>query len=210
MIAILDYGAGNLTSVKLAFERVGGPVEIVSDAARAEAADKIIFPGVGSAASGMKGLCERGFDQVIRNAVATGKPVLVVCLGMQMLFERSEEDGGIAGLGILPGTVKYFDFPSEQRVKVPHMGWNGVDFTPGHPLLEGIKPGEAFYFVHSYYVKPGTPDSTLGRTDYAGREFTSIAGRGSVFATQFHPERSGRAGLRIIQNFLNWDGKTCS
>lgn len=209
MIAILDYGAGNLTSVKLAFERVGGKVEIVSGADRAENADKIIFPGVGSAASSMQGLSERGFDRVIRNAALAGKPILVICLGMQMLFDHSEEDGGVAGLGILPGTVEQFNFPSGQRVKVPHMGWNAVNFTPGHPLLEGIKPGEAFYFVHSYFVNPGTPDFTLGHTEYAGLEFTSIAGHDNIFATQFHPERSGRAGLRIIHNFLNWDGKTC-
>ncbi len=210
MIAILDYGAGNLTSVRLAFERVGGHAEIVTDAVRAADADKIIFPGVGSAASGMAGFCARGFDRVLKQAVANGKPVLVICLGMQMLFERSAEDGDVAGLGILPGTVEPFAFPADQRVKIPHMGWNGVDFTPGHPLLDGIKPGEAFYFVHSYYVKPGAPDTTLGRTEYAGFEFTSIAGRGNLFATQFHPERSGQAGLRILKNFLEWDGKTCS
>ncbi len=210
MIAILDYGAGNLTSVRLAFERIGGHAEVVTDAARAAAADKIIFPGVGSAASGMAGFCARGFDRVLKQAVADGKPVLVICLGMQMLFERSAEDGDVAGLGILPGTVEPFAFPAERRVKIPHMGWNGVDFIPGHPLLDGIKPGEAFYFVHSYYVKPGTPDTTLGRTEYAGFEFTSIAGRDNLFATQFHPERSGQAGLRILKNFLEWDGKTCS
>ncbi len=209
MIAILDYGAGNLTSVRLAFERIGGHAEVVTDAAQAADADKIIFPGVGSAASGLKGFCGRGFDRVLRQAVADGKPVLVICLGMQMLFEKSAEDDGVDALSLLPGTVEPFEFPPEQRVKIPHMGWNGVEFAPGHPLLDGIKSGEAFYFVHSYYVKPGTPDTTIGRTEYAGFEFTSIAGRGSLFATQFHPERSGQAGLRILKNFLDWDGKSC-
>jgi glutamine amidotransferase len=210
MIAILDYGAGNLTSVRLAFERIGGQAEVVTSASRAEKADKIIFPGVGSAASGMAGFCGRGFDRVLRQAVADGKPVLVICLGMQMLFEKSAEDGGVEGLGILPGTVEVFSFPPGQRVKIPHMGWNGVDFTPGHPMLNGINPGEAFYFVHSYYVRPGKPDTTLGRTEYAGFNFTAAAGRGNLFATQFHPERSGTAGLRLLKNFLEWDGTLCS
>lgn len=210
MIAILDYGAGNLTSVRLAFERLGVAALVAPDAEAARPADRIIFPGVGSAGSGMAGLRERGFAELLTTAVTENRPVLAICLGMQMIFEHSAEDDGTAGLAILPGEVQPFQFPAAERVKIPHMGWNRVNFTRPHPVLDGVADGEAFYFVHSYYARPERPADTLGLTDYAGFEFTAIAARGSLFATQFHPERSGAAGLALLKNFLTWDGRPCS
>ncbi|HQL09745.1 MAG: imidazole glycerol phosphate synthase subunit HisH [Lentisphaerae bacterium] len=209
MIAILDYGAGNLTSVRLAFERIGANAIIVDNADDARAADRIVFPGVGSARSGMDGLARRGFHTLLKDAAARRTPVLAICLGMQMLFASSEEDDGVQCLDIIPGSVKLFHFPASQRVKVPHMGWNTVALPQQHPLLAGIGQHEAFYFVHSYYAKPDSPEHTLGISDYADFSFCAITGRGSVFGTQFHPERSGDAGLRILQNFTTWDTTSC-
>ncbi|MBR0458350.1 MAG: imidazole glycerol phosphate synthase subunit HisH [Victivallales bacterium] len=209
MIAILDYGAGNLTSVRLAFERLGAGAQVVTKAEEASRADRLIFPGVGSAKSGMEGLCGRGFDRVLREAFAAGKPILAICLGMQMLLERSEEDGGVAGLGLVPGSVVEFAFPAEERVKVPHMGWNAVHVPHPHPVFEGIPDNTAFYFVHSFYAAPTNPQDTAGETEYAGKHFTSAVARGSLIGTQFHPERSGAAGLALLKNFLAWDGKSC-
>ncbi len=210
MIAILDYGAGNLTSVRLAFERLGADAIVAPDADAARHADRIVFPGVGSAGSGMAGLRERGFDDLLVRAVAENRPVLAICLGMQMIFERSAEDGDTPGLAILPGEVLPFQFPAAARVKIPHMGWNRVSFTRPHPILQPIADGEAFYFVHSYYANPERSEDALGVTEYAGFTFTAIAARGSLFATQFHPERSGAAGLAVLKNFLTWDGRACS
>lgn len=210
MIAILDYGAGNLTSVRLAFERIGADAVVVDNADAAGAADRIVFPGVGSARSGMEGLTRRGFDTLIKDAAARRTPVLAICLGMQMLFASSEEDDGVQCLDIITGSVKLFHFPAEQRVKVPHMGWNTVALPQSHPMLAGIAQHEAFYFVHSYYAQPDAPENILGISNYADFSFCAITGRGSVFATQFHPERSGDAGLRILKNFTTWDATTCS
>lgn len=209
MLAIIDYGAGNLTSVKLAFERIGASVLVTSDPAKISAADRVVFPGVGSAGSGMNEFSKRGFKEVFRDAVAQGKPVLAICLGMQMLFERSAEDGGVAGLGILPGTVEAFNFSAEPRIKIPHMGWNSVHFNQQHPMMKGIRQDDAFYFVHSYFVAAGTPAVTIGLTEYGGFKFTSVSGQRNLFATQFHPERSGAVGLQLLENFLSWDGQVC-
>ena len=209
-IHILDYGTGNLTSVRLAFERVGAEVVTISDAEEALDAERIVFPGVGSAGSGMRGLQQRGFDKLLRKHFAANKPMLAVCLGMQMLFDKSDEDNGVAGLGLLPGRVELFDFSkSEKKVKIPHMGWNTVSFTQPHPVLEGIASEEAFYFVHSYFANPVTADITFGKTQYADFTFTSMVARGSLFATQFHPERSGEAGLKMLKNFLSWEVSPC-
>ncbi|MDD2480452.1 MAG: imidazole glycerol phosphate synthase subunit HisH [Victivallaceae bacterium] len=209
MIAIIDYGAGNLTSVKLAFERIGASVTVTSDPDEIANAERVVFPGVGSAGSGMAAFCERGLDLAFRDALANGKPTLAICLGMQMLFESSTEDGGVEALGILPGTVELFEFPVKSHLKVPHMGWNSVSFSQTHPMMAGIRPNEAFYFVHSYFVAATTPCVVIGSTEYGNFEFTSIAGRKNLFATQFHPERSGAAGLQLLKNFLTWDGSLC-
>lgn len=206
-IAILDYGAGNLTSIRLAFERLGAKPVITGDADEALRADALVFPGVGSAKSAMDGLLAHGLDAPIRAFLAAGRPILAICLGMQMCCARSEEDGGVAGLGFIPGDVRLFRFDESQRVKVPHMGWNTVRVLGGHPVFAGLD-GQAFYFVHSYYVGADCPASVC-LTEYAGFEFTSAIATGSLVATQFHPERSGEAGLRLLRNFLAWEGSPC-
>ena len=202
-VSILDYGAGNLTSVRLAFERLGANPLQCADAAEIAPDGPIVFPGVGSAASGMAALLARGFDQALREAVAQQRPVLGICLGMQLLFQHSEEDGGTPALGILPGTVELFQFPGHPELKVPEMGWNAVAFaTPPHPVFQGIPDGTPFYFVHSYYCHAADPAIIAGTTEYGGLHFTSSAAQGSLVATQFHPERSGEAGMQLLQNFL--------
>lgn len=208
MIGILDYGAGNLTSVRLALGRLGAETVLVRDAAEVQPAmTHLVFPGVGSAGSGMAGVCARGFDQVLRDAQAQGLPVLAICLGEQLIFDSSAEDGEVTALGLVPGRVVPFDFSAESHVKVPHIGWNGVSFPQTHPVLSGLEDGEAFYFVHSYYAVPENQGDIAGLTEYAGCQFTSMVARGSLFATQCHPERSGEAGLRLLRNFLAWDGR---
>lgn len=206
MIAIIDYNAGNLTSVRLALEAIEAPCEITSDPARILAADRVIFPGVGAAAEAMRNLRERGLLDSLRDVVVAGKPFLGICLGTQVIFEFSEEDGGTPCIGIVPGAVKRFT-PSDPMCKIPQMGWNAVDFRKPHPLLEGIENGSEFYFVHSYYCAPSDPAYIVGETDYADVIFASVVGKGNLFATQFHPERSGRIGLKLLENFSLWDGK---
>jgi len=203
MITIVDYRAGNLTSVRLAFETLGEPVEITGSADRIRAAERIVFPGVGAAGSAMRTLREMGLTDVLRSALARGVPFLGICLGTQIVFERSEEDGGVDGIGLLRGTVRLFR--SQDRFdKVPHMGWNSVAYRRPHPLFDGIADGSEFYFVHSYYPDPAEPETVLGVTNYAGTAFASVVGRDPLVATQFHPEKSGRIGLTFLQNFVNW------
>lgn len=203
MVTILDYGAGNLTSVCLAMERLGAQPRVIADAAD-YAGGRVIFPGVGSAGSGMAGLRARGFDRLLREVCAAGVPVLGICLGMQLLLERSAEDGGTPGLGLIAGACEAFDVRKEPSAKVPHMGWNTL--THGeHPLFAGIRQEEAFYFVHSYFARPVAPADVLGQTDYCGERFAAVIGRGSLVATQFHPERSGAAGEQLLRNFMSWE-----
>ena len=208
MIAILDYGAGNLTSVRLAFRRLGAEAQVVQEAAAMPSGvTHVVFPGVGSAKSGMEGVRARGFDTLLKSTIADGLPVLAICLGEQLVFDSSDEDGGVEGLGLVSGRVVKFDFPAEVHVKVPHMGWNGVVFPQEHPVLEALDSGEAFYFVHSYYAQPVHAADVVGQTEYAGCVFTSMVARGSLFASQCHPERSGEVGLRLLRNFIAWDGR---
>ena len=219
-IAILDYGAGNLTSIRLAFERLEARPVVTGDVAEALRADALVFPGVGSARSAMEGLLSRGLDAPILEFLAAGRPVLAICLGMQMCCARSEEDGGVDGLGLVPGVVRRFCFAepaheaqsSEFKVqsrppKVPHMGWNTISVLSCHPVFAGLDD-QAFYFVHSYYVGDDCP-AAVCHTEYAGFVFTSAIATGSLVATQFHPERSGEAGLRLLRNFLAWEGSPC-
>lgn len=208
MVTILDYGAGNLTSVRLAFERLGVTPRLITSADD-YVRGRIVFPGVGSAGSGMEGLRARGFDALLRREAAAGTPILGICLGMQLLLGTSAEDGGVEGLGLIAGEVVPFDEAKDPSVKIPHMGWNTVRHT-GHPLFAGVPQDAAFYFVHSFFARPQADADVLGRTDYCGENFASVVGHGSLVATQFHPERSGAAGAQVLRNFLNLEGPACS
>lgn len=197
MIAIIDYGMGNLRSVQKAFQRVGCQAEIVQDPAAVEAAPAVVLPGVGAFADAMENLKKSGMIEAIHRAINSGKPFLGICLGQQLLFESSVEFGTTRGLGIFPGTVKRF--PGGD-LKVPHMGWNQVEIAKPSQLLEGVPAGAAFYFVHSYYVEPADPELAVTLTEY-GLKFASVVGRNNVFGIQFHPEKSSTLGLRILENF---------
>ena len=190
MLAIVDYRAGNLTSVKNAFAAIGVETTVTRDPAVIRAADRVVFPGVGAAASAMANLAELGLADPVRAAAASGRPFLGICLGMQILFEHSEEDGGVDLLGVLPGRVRRF--PDAPGCKVPQIGWNQVAVADG-PALE-------YYFVHSYYAELG--DFTVGRTEFADTAFTSMVRKGSLLACQFHPEKSGRVGLDLLRTWM--------
>ena len=205
MIAIVDYKAGNLTSVRLAFDAIAIEAVPTADPAVLARADRIVFPGVGAAASAMANLRATGLIDTLRARIAAGVPFLGICLGTQILLDRSEEDGGVDALGVLPGTVRKFT-PSDPACKIPHMGWNQVRAARLHPLLEGVPDGSDFYFVHSYYPDPADRGDVIGTTDYAGIVFASMIGRGNVAATQFHVEKSGKTGLHVLRNFARWDG----
>jgi glutamine amidotransferase len=207
MIAIIDYKAGNLTSVRLALEDLGVEAEVTRDPARIRAADRVIFPGVGAAGAAMDHLRELDLLDVIRETAAGDKPFLGICLGTQVIFERSEEDGGTECIGLIPGSVKRFQ-PQDPLCKIPQIGWNTVRFRRSHPLFDGIEDESEFYFVHSYYPAPSDPAYVMGETEYADATFASIVGKDNLLATQFHPERSGRIGLKLLKNFSTWDG-TC-
>ena len=203
MIAIVDYKAGNLASVQLAFRALGCDATVTSDPQVILAAGRVVFPGVGAAGSAMANLAELRLAAALKTVAARGTPFLGICLGTQILFDCSDEDGGTPTLGILPGRVPRFQ-PSDPWDKVPQMGWNQVKIVRPHPLLEGIADESEFYFVHSYYPAPADPALAVGTTDYAEVTFASMVGRGNVAATQFHPEKSGRIGLRLLANFTQW------
>jgi glutamine amidotransferase len=194
-IAILDYGSGNLHSVARAIAKVGGDPVVTSDPDEIGRADAIVIPGVGHFGSCMRAIADHGLDRVVRGVHATGRPLFGVCVGMQVLFERSDEDPE-SGLTLIPGVSRRL--PS--KVKVPHMGWNSVAWSGSHPYVDDLPDGQRFYFVHSFApdVIEGT---TIGVTDY-GRPFSAVVARGNVFATQFHPEMSGDAGLAIYERFV--------
>jgi glutamine amidotransferase len=205
-LVVVDYGMGNLRSVAKAFEFVARehalPVEVsISSSPQAvRGADRMVFPGQGAMPDCMAYLHESGLEGAVREAAAT-RPFMGVCVGMQMLFERSEE-GDTPGLGLFAGAVKRF-LPQDTTLKVPHMGWNEVMQTAPHALWQDIATGERFYFVHSYYCEPADPGLTTAATNYAGN-FTAAIGRDNIFATQFHPEKSHRSGLQLYRNFMTW------
>lgn len=205
MIAIIDYKAGNLTSVKLAFDALEQANVITADPAVIRAAERVVFPGVGAAGSAMQNLRQLALVPVLQEVIASGRPFLGICVGTQILFDFSEEDGGTACLGILPGRVQLFR-PSDPRDKVPHMGWNQMRIRRPHPLLAGIADDSDFYFVHSFYPAPARGEDVIGTTDYADVAFAAMVGRGNIAATQFHVEKSGRVGLKVLENFGRWDG----
>jgi glutamine amidotransferase len=206
MIAVVDYRAGNLTSVRLAFEALGIAARITNDPREILTAERVVFPGVGAAGAAMLNLRQLGLIKSLRQTVAQGTPFLGICVGTQILLTRSEEDGGVDGLGLIPGQVRLFR-PADARVKVPQIGWNSVSWRRPHPVLSGIEDGSEFYFVHSYYPAPDDAASVIGETDYAGVRFTAVVGRANLIATQFHPEKSGRIGLQLLRNFSAWDGR---
>ena len=206
MVAIVDYGAGNLTSVRLAFEKIGIPAFITNAADEIRAAERVVFPGVGSAGSAMKHLAALRLVDALREVVRRGTPFLGICLGAQVILERSDEDGGVDCLGLIPGNVVLLR-PADKSEKIPHMGWNSVVLTRRHPVFEGLGDGSEFYFVHSYYTAPSARAVVLGETEYGGTKFPSVLGCANMVAMQFHPERSGRLGLKLLANFSGWDGR---
>ncbi len=202
MIAIIDYGMGNLRSVQKAFEFLGHEAVITDDAAVIAGASHVVLPGVGAFEDAMKRLQSSGLDKALLTAAEAGKPILGICLGMQMMFEFSEENGRFAGLGLFPGTVTRFE---DRGRKIPHMGWNTLD-TRDCPLFDaGENP--CVYFVHSYCMAD-IADWTAATCTY-GQTFTAAICRGNVMATQFHPEKSGEAGLKMLKRFAEWRGKAC-
>ncbi len=200
MIDIIDYGMGNLRSVQKAFERLGVDARICATPSELEAAGKWILPGVGAFRDAIRALDEQGFSDPIRDHVAAGRPLLGICLGLQLLFDRSYEDGEYEGLGIVPGEV--VRFRSQPGLKIPHMGWNALTIRMEHPLLKGIRDGDYVYFVHSYHVCPAE-ESVIAATADHGGEFVAIVSTGSVFATQFHPEKSQHVGRQLLRNFAD-------
>jgi glutamine amidotransferase len=201
MIAIVDYGMGNLRSVEKALARTGAAVRVTSDPRSIGDARGVVLPGVGAFGACMENLGSRGLVEPVRDAVASGKPFLGICLGLQLLFEESEEFGPIRGLGILPGRVVRFGGSPLEGLKIPQMGWNRLRIRRAVGELAGIDEGAYVYFVHSYYVVPSEPDLIAATTDY-GVEFTAAITWKNVFACQFHPEKSQGVGLRLLANFV--------
>lgn len=196
-IAIIDYGVGNLYSVEKAFARLGADVAVTSDPEEIMAAAKVVLPGVGAFGDCMSHLDEYGLTDIVRYVARRGTPLLGICVGLQILFEGSEEDPGVPGLGIFPGLVRKIVAPG---LKIPHMGWNSLTLAGEAPLFAGLPASPYVYFVHSYHAVPAEPGLVTAWTDYGGR-VTAAVGRGSVQAVQFHPEKSGDAGLKILANF---------
>lgn len=200
-ITIIDYGMGNLRSVQKALEHLGSSATISSSPSQIAAAEKVILPGVGAFRDAIKAIRKHDLFDVIHDFVDSGKPFLGICLGLQLLFDLSYEDGEYEGLGIVPGKVRKFELPPD--LKIPHMGWNQLSTRAAqNTLLKDISDDAWFYFVHSYYVDPSDDSWTAARTDYGG-EFVSVVNRGNVFATQFHPEKSQQAGLQLLRNFIS-------
>jgi len=200
LIAIIDYGMGNLRSVEKAFEKLGFEVAISDDPAFIRQADGVILPGVGAFSDCMANLVSADLEGAVRDSIDSKKPFLGICLGLQLLFKESEEDGIHKGLGIFDGRVRRL--PDGQ--KIPHMGWNQLNYVNKSPIFEGVPEGSNFYFVHSYYVDPAEKGIIATTTDY-GLEFTSSIWAENVFAAQFHPEKSGDVGLKVLENF----GRLC-
>ena len=198
MIAIIDYGMGNLRSVQKAFEAVGHEATITSDPDQVRRASHAILPGVGAFADAAAELRRTGLGDAFRDAVRAGKPCLGVCLGMQLLFDASEEDGEHEGLGLLPGRIVRFE--SSPGLKIPHMGWNTLRVRRPSPLFEGLEADPSVYFVHSYHARAGNPDDVAAESDHP-RPFAAVVWRDNLMATQFHPEKSQRVGLAMYANF---------
>ena len=195
-VAIIDYGVGNLRSVEKAFEATGCEAVVSADESVLRKAERLVLPGVGAFGACMKALTERGFDGLVRERVAEGTPLLGVCVGMQLLFEESDEFGSTPGLGLLPGRVKRFN----DELVVPHVGWNRIFQIRQNPLLTDVANGSFFYFVHSYYCEPEDKSVIAGETEY-GVKYASVVAKANLCGVQFHPEKSQDAGLRLLKNF---------
>ena len=204
MAVIVDYDAGNLRSVQRACTEVGLVATISDDPKAIRHADRIIFPGVGAAGSAMQSIRKSGVDVALEHAFRSGVPILGICLGLQISLEFSEENDQTT-LGFLPGKVCRFQL-SNRDLKIPHMGWNEIEVQRWHPLLEGINDGDEFYFVHSFFPEPENPTTIFASAQHE-REFCCAAGLDNFFGTQFHPEKSGRVGLGLLDRFRNWDGR---
>ena len=205
MIAIVDYGMGNLRSVQKAFEKVGHYAVVTRDPHQIDRASRVVLPGVGAFGDCMKNLTRYRLDEPIRRGIVAGKPFLGICLGLQLLFTESEEFGTHQGLNILPGKIKRIPNPTSRSAewKIPHMGWNTVSIRQPTPLFHGISSDSYFYFVHSYYVQPDDSAVTCTETEY-GIPFVSSVVKDNIFASQFHPEKSQHVGLQLFRNFGNW------
>ncbi len=208
-IVVIDYGMGNLRSVSKAIEHVadvGDKVHVTDDPELIRSADRVVFPGQGAARDCMAAISKHKLTEAILDA-AHHKPFLGICMGLQVLLDFSDENGGTDLLGLFPGKVRHLPEGVDdhgQRLKIPHMGWNRVQQACAHPLWDGIEQDSRFYFVHSYFVDPSDGDLVAGTTDY-GATFASVIAKDNLFATQFHPEKSADAGLRLLRNFINWD-----
>lgn len=206
MIGIVDYQAGNLTSVARALDYLRIPWVISSDPEKLKSCERIIFPGVGAARSAMESLIKFGLDVFLKEAFFKGIPIMGICLGTQIIMEESEEDGGTKTLGLILGKVRRFPYPlimDGEKLKVPHIGWNSVSWLKAHPLLKDIEPDYEYYFVHSYYPQPESPEIILGVTSH-GITFPAALAYNNLVAFQFHPEKSGSPGLKLIKNFCEW------
>ena len=204
LTCIVDYDAGNLRSVQRACSEVGLDAVICADPDQLRGAARVIFPGVGAAGSAMKSMQAHGLDQALKEVIDQGRPVLGICLGLQISLDYSEEND-TKTLGLIKGRVRRFSF-ARPELKIPHMGWNEVRPLRTHPVLEGIEPGDEFYFVHAYYPDPESELRVFAETDYESN-FASVVGKDNYIATQFHPEKSGRVGLRLLSQFATWDGQ---
>ena len=201
MIAIVDYGVGNLFSLARSLEYLGAEARVTGDAAALEAADKVILPGVGAFGDAMAKLRATGLDRVVSARAAAGVPLMGICLGMQLLFENSEEYGHYTGLGLIAGTIRPLREAVPPALKVPHMGWNALEVLRPHPLVRGLRPGDCVYYVHSYYATD-CADAVIASSEY-GVDVPGVVARGNVCGCQFHPEKSGRVGLDILRAFCN-------
>jgi len=204
-VALVDYGAGNLRSVAKALERAGLRVEVTADPSQVESADGVVLPGVGAFADAVAELRGSGLEDAVKRAVGDGRPYLGLCFGLQLLFEEGEEHGITKGFGLCGGRVERFPDHAQDgsRLLVPHIGWNKVSWSGSHPMLEGLPESEHYYFVHSYRPVPTDKSVVVGRTDYGG-DFAAAIARGSVFAVQFHPEKSQNAGRRLLEAYRDW------
>ena len=201
MIVVIDYGMGNLRSVSKALEHLGASVKVSSEITDLKKADKLVLPGVGAFGDAARELKRQNLLEPIQDFIRGKKPFLGICLGLQLLFPKSEESPKEKGIDIFPGSVKLFQ---STGVKVPHMGWNSVSITQNHPLLKGVPDQSFFYFVHSFYAVPEDPKLSALSCEYGQEKFAAAIGTESVFATQFHPEKSQEAGLKILKNFIAW------